>query len=186
MHIAWRHVTAREGFEVAFVRTDADETVVDGQVAACEAGAAWGVRYRIVLDEAWRTRTASVNSVSAAGSVELELETVSPGEWTANGRHVPAVSGCLDVDLEASVLTNAFPVRRLQLAVGAVAAAPAVYVRAPELAVDRLEQTYERLPADGDEERYAYSAPAFDFAAELVYDAAHILTDYPGLAVRVL
>jgi uncharacterized protein len=81
-------------------------------------------------------------------------------------------------------LTNAFPVRRLQLAPGQEAEAPAVYVRALDLRVERLEQRYVRLDDAGSRARYGYRAPRFEFECELVYDEHGLVLDYPGIAVR--
>jgi hypothetical protein len=97
---------------------------------------------------------------------------------------MPQLTGCLDVDLEASACTNAFPVHRLGLEVGQAADAPAVYVRARDLSVERLEQSYKRLPNDGEHSRYHYVAPTFNFRAVLVYDVFGLVLDYPGIAVR--
>jgi uncharacterized protein len=52
------------------------------------------------------------------------------------------------------------------------------------LAVERLEQSYERLPDDDDRQRYRYSAPRFEFSCEPLYDATGLVLDYPGIAVR--
>jgi hypothetical protein len=92
----------------------------------------------------------------------------------------------LDVDLEASVFTNAFPVRRLALAPGQSAEAPAAYVRAPDLRVERLEQSYRRIDDDGAHSRFEYISPQFEFEAVLVYDRYGFVVDYPGIAERVL
>ena len=81
-------------------------------------------------------------------------------------------------------MTNALPVRRMGLPVAARAAAPAAYVRAVGLAVERLEQTYVRAADEASWQRYDYAAPAFDFTARLVYDQAGLVLDYPGIAVR--
>ena len=89
------------------------------------------------------------------------------------------------MDLESSSLTNAFPVHRLGLGVGAEADAPAAYVRALDLSVERLEQRYVRLEDDGSRrERYRYTAPAFGFECQLLYDEYGLVLDYPGIAVR--
>jgi hypothetical protein len=96
----------------------------------------------------------------------------------------PHLDGCLDVDLEASAMTNALPVHRLDLATGERAQAPAAYVRAPDLSVERLEQQYLRMSDRDGHQRYDYSAPAFDFSCQLVYDEAGLVLDYPGIAVR--
>ena len=74
---------------------------------------------------------------------------------------------------------------RLGLAIGEAAEAPAVYVRAPDLAVERLEQRYVRLEDDRNRQRYHYSAPRFDFESRLRYDEHGFVDDYPGIARRV-
>jgi uncharacterized protein len=81
-------------------------------------------------------------------------------------------------------MTNALPVRRMGLPVAAAAAAPAAYVRAAGLAVERLEQTYLRTADEAACQRYDYAAPAFGFGARLVYDESGLVLDYPGIAVR--
>ncbi len=90
----------------------------------------------------------------------------------------------MDVDLESSAVTNALPVHRLQLATGARADAPAAYVPAAGLTVERLDQTYVRVSDDGAHQRYDYAAPAFDFSCRLVYDPSGLVLEYPGIAVR--
>ena len=86
--------------------------------------------------------------------------------------------GCLDVDLEASACTNAFPVNRLGLAAGEQADAPApAYVRAPALEVERLEQSYTRLP--GETRRFDYDALRFDARFVLPFDATGFVVEYP-------
>ena len=81
-------------------------------------------------------------------------------------------------------MTNAFPVRRLALAVGESSPAPAAWVREADLAVAPLEQHYERLADGPDAQRFAYCSPQHDFSAELAYDAGGLVLDYPGIAVR--
>ena len=81
-------------------------------------------------------------------------------------------------------MTNALPVHRMSLPVTARAAAPAAYVRAVGLAVERLEQTYARTPGEATRQCYDYTAPAFDFGCRLVYDESGLVLDYPGIAVR--
>jgi hypothetical protein len=182
---AWRHRHARAGFEVVFLHPDGSGRRVEGATTAVEDGAAWLVRYCITLDSDWTTRSARVFGQSAAGVRETTLEADGAGRWRIDGAAAPVLDGCLDVDLESSALTNAFPVHRLGLEIGEQAQAPAVYVRAVHLAVERLEQRYERLQDDDDRQRYSYSAPRFEFSCELLYDATGLVLDYPGIAVRV-
>jgi uncharacterized protein len=181
---AWRHVVAHEGFEVLFPRRDADGYVFEGRVAGIEEGIPWGFRYEIRVDGSWATRAARLRSRSAEGEHELRLEGDGAGSWTLDGRPAPELDGLVDVDLEGSAFTNALPVKRLRRGVGEGFEAPAVYVRAPDLRVERLEQHYARLPDDGDAMRFDYASPAFGFRAVLLYDASGLVLDYPGIAVR--
>jgi hypothetical protein len=185
MTAAWRHVDARLGFEVLFLRREKDGYFFEGHTTAVEEEEAWAIRYLLAVDSTWATRSAHVVGRSALGPHEVRIEGDGRGEWRVNGTPEPRLAGCLDVDLEASACTNALPVNRLLLESGDRADAPAVYVRAPDLRVERLEQTYARLPNDGERARYDYVAPAFDFRAVLTYDEHGLVVDYPGLAFRV-
>jgi hypothetical protein len=184
---AWRHIDVREAFEVAFLSPSPTGLRIDGHTAALEGGEPFAARYAIQLDRDWRTVRAHLWGRSAGGAYERRLESDGRGGWRVDGAPAPALDGVHDVDLEASALTNAFPVRRMGLAVGDAADAPAAYVRAPDGAVERLEQRYERLP-DGPDggERYAYGAPRFGVSCVLVYAPDGFVADYPGLAERAM
>jgi hypothetical protein len=176
---AWRLVEAHEGFETVFFHREADVVRFEGYSAGVEAGVAWGFRYELEVDAAWATRSARISS---SGGRELRLEGDGAGSWLVDGRPAPHLDGVLDVDLEGSACTNCLPIRRLALAVGERAEAPAAYVRAADLQVDRLAQRYHRL----DSGRYDYSSPDHGFRAVLVYDEHGLVLDYPGIAARAL
>jgi uncharacterized protein len=180
----WLHREARSGFEVAYFRSQEDGWAVDGTTAAVEDTKTWIVTYSIRLDAGWATRSARIMARTAAGLRETLLEVDQTGRWLVDGDPVPHLDGCRDVDLESSAMTNALPVHRLGLAAGRQADAPAAYVRALDLSVDRLEQTYRRIADEGARQRYEYAAPAFDFTSCLVYDESGLVLDYPGVARR--
>jgi hypothetical protein len=182
---AWRHHGTREGFESVFFDADSSGYRLAGHTAAAEAGRAWAVRYVISLDNRWITRTAQVWGRSLDGEREVTIEGDGSGRWRVNGARVPELDGCLEVDLEFSACTNSIPVHRLKLAVDQSADAPAVYVRAFDLGVERLEQHYRRRTDDGDHQCYDHGAPSFDFEARLVYDTAGLVLIYPDIATRV-
>jgi hypothetical protein len=181
---AWHHVGARDGFEVVFIQSGPDGFRFEGETVAIEAAEPWWVHYVIELSSSWFTRQArlSVRSLRAVRAIVLESD--GDGHWLIDGRSQPYLDGCPDVDLESSAVTNTFPVHRLTLEVGQSADAPAAYVRAVDLSVERLDQRYERLPDDASGHRYAYKAPRFDADFVLPYDASGLVTDYPGLARR--
>ncbi|MDO8212305.1 putative glycolipid-binding domain-containing protein [Conexibacter sp. CPCC 206217] len=180
---AWTQRDARDGFEVVFMRADATGLRLEGHVSAVEEGLPHAVRYVIATDARVRTRNARIWGRLPERTYELSVEGDGEGTWTVDGVAAPHLDGVLDVDLEASACTNALPVRRLALSVGEDAPAPAAYVRL-DGAVERLEQGYVRLPHDGAGERYDYTSPRFDFRGLLAYDAAGLILDYPGIAVR--
>ena len=181
---AWQHRDARDGFEVVFMHTDDHGYRLEGVTAAVEDGEGWAVHYWITVDSSWVTRGARASGRSASGRHELTLEADGAGRWRINGQAAPHLDGCLDVDLESSALTNTLPVHRLRLGVGQEADAPAAYVRAADVSVERLEQRYVRLEDGPDGERYGYTAPRFEYEGELRYDEFGLVLDYPGIAVR--
>jgi len=184
---AWRHLEARQGFEVVLFSPATGGARIEGLTSATENGESWSVRYEIVLDAAWRTRTARVEGISSRGAFRRDLQVLERGGWMVDGVPAPHLDGCLDIDLESSACTNTLPVHRLQLSVGDGAATPAAYVRALDLEVERLEQRYSRIAdadADPQSPRFRYSAPAFGFEAVLTYDQSGLILDYPGLATR--
>jgi uncharacterized protein len=181
---AWRHCESRSGFEVVFLSAPPDKHA-EGHTAAVEVAGAWAVHYAIEFDDHWITKSACITGRSAIGKHDVELETDGRGRWRIDGRPAAYLSGCRDVDLEASCLTNALPVHRLGLEVGQAADAPAAYVRASDLGVERLEQRYTRLEDLDGAQRYHYQAPAFEFECELSYDHVGLLLAYPGIGQRV-
>lgn len=183
---AWLHEQARAGFEVVYFHPFEGGIRVDGSTTAVEDGQSWIVDYGIELDAAWRTRSAHIIGRSASGRRSTTVEADGDGRWLVDGEPAPHLDGCHDIDLESSALTNAFPVHRLGLAVSAASDAPAAYVRALDLSVERLEQHYTRIADDGARQRFDYSSPAFDFRCELVYDSHGLVLSYPGIAKRVL
>jgi hypothetical protein len=174
------------GFEVAYFQAVADGWHIDGTTTALEDAQTWVVSYSIELNAAWATRSARITARNAAlGPRQTLLESDGAGHWRIDGERAPHLDGCADVDLESSAMTNALPVHRLQLPSGAKnQSAPAAYVRALDLSVERLEQTYQRVANMATHQQYDYAAPAFDFTCRLVYDETGLVLDYPGIAVR--
>lgn len=172
---AWRFVDAVDGFEVVY----AEPGRLRGHTSAVEDGEAYAVSYEITLDDHWRTREVRVSSDTVEGTRRTLLRSDGEGRWSVDGQPAPHLDGLIDVDLEASACTNTLPVHRLALPVDEKVVASAVYVRAVDLEVRRLDQTYRRL----DSHRFDYTSEG-DFRAVLVYDDAGLIVDYPGIAVR--
>jgi hypothetical protein len=172
----WRFGEAVDGFEVVYLAP----RLLRGYTSAIEDGRPYAVRYEITLDEHWRTREAHVRSDTVEGHRSTVLVADGHGHWTVDGVAAPHLDGLLDVDLEASACTNTLPIHRLVLLDGEAVPAPAVYVRALDLSVTRLDQTYRRVG----NRRFDYSSDGGAFRAVLEYDDAGLIVDYPGIAVR--
>lgn len=176
---AWRFVEAVTGFEVVYFQPTSDGTRIRGHASAVEDGRPYAVHYEIAVDARWHTREAHVRTDTVELTRSVSLLSDGEGRWTIDGAPAPHLDGLYDVDLEASAYTNALPVHRMDLPQDEVVTASAVYVQALALEVRRLDQTYRRL----DDRRFDYTSEG-GFEALLVYDAAGLVLDYPGIAAR--
>ena len=161
---AFKHHTAREGYRGRIRRAEP----LRGPVDRRRGGAA----VRAPLRDRGRRRVAhAARGGDRTSRAAVVLESDGEGHWRVNERSRPDLDGCVDVDLEGSAFTNAFPVAR-----GATDA-PAAWVRL-DLSVERLEQTYARAG----ERTYDYESPGF--RSRLVFGADGIVVEYPGIATR--
>ena len=182
---AWEHREARSGFEVVFLRPDEDGCQHRGPHGGGRGRRGVGRRLRHLprprLGDQKRAGVGPRGPRAGASCVSRWCAPVAG--WSTASRPRSSTAASTSTSSPPS-LTNAFPVHHLGLEVGQAAEAPAAYVRALDLAVERLEQRYLRLDDEGDLRRYHYTSPAFDFECELVYDASGLVLDYPGIAVR--
>jgi hypothetical protein len=148
---------------------------LEGAAVFAEGGAPVALSYEVV-GEARSTTSGRVTGFHGDRPVDVRVERRGD-DWLLDGRRVPGVRGCTDLDLAFTPATNRIPLRRLALAVGAEADAPAAWLRFPELDLMRLDQHYRRL----ERSRFAYRAPALDFAATIEVDERLVALDYPPL-----
>lgn len=164
------------GFEHLRLGPDPDGVAADAWLVRLLPGGPLRLRYRVHCDPAWRCRALRVE-IEGGGAPPVDLRGDGRGRWTtAAGQPLPALDGCLDVDLNATPFTNTLPIRRLDLAPGRTAELGVVYVRAPELSVARDAQRYTRL----DRRRWRYEAVDRTFTVELAVDEDGLVLDYPG------
>jgi uncharacterized protein len=168
------------GVEHVRVVVGADTVLVDGVQARRGDGEERRLLYLLRCDEAWRVRELHVEAPEDDTSVSLRGD--GAGNWTdRSGTALPALQGCVDVDLLAVAFTNTLPVRRLELAVGEAATIAVAFVRVPSMEVVRAEQRYTRLDAT----TYRYEGLASGFRADLRLDGEGLVVEYPGLARRL-
>lgn len=131
------------------------------------------VRYEVLTDRRWRTRRATVTGFIGQRPLDLRLAPTAAG-WSLDGvvqrgLHHP------DLDLGFTPATNLIPVRRLRLAVGQRAEAPAAYLEFPRLRLVELPQSYHRL----DRTRYDYRSPAAGYRGILTVSPVGAVVAYP-------
>ena len=181
---AFVHEGVRAGFEIVTIRRDGSGAYrLRGATTAVENGADWSVSYEIEVDDRWRTRSAKVTGL-AGGDVVQRTVQVRDGHWFIDGVVRPDLDGCVDLDLESSVVTNTLPIHRLQFSDGAAHDVPAAFVHAVGLEVGRIDQTYRYTHSSSSGHVFAYASRSFDFSCELTYDESGLVRGYPGVARR--
>jgi hypothetical protein len=152
---------------------------ISGVVIAQEGEAEFGLSYRLKLDALWRTRKAHLRTTS--GHV-LHLESDGQGHWQENGKDQPALQGCIDVDIQATPLTNTLPIRRLDLEAGESMEVRLCYITVPDLTAAPSDQRYTALEAGS---LYRFESLESGFTADLPVDEDGFVLDYPGLFRRL-
>jgi hypothetical protein len=169
------------GLEDLRLTVDADGVRADGLIIGVADDGPYRLRYSVRCDAGWRVREARVVRLDRAVA-PIVLRANGAGRWmTGEGDPLPALAGCIDIDLAGSPFTNTLPIRRLGLADGESRDLTMAYIRVPELTVTPDPQRYTRLAAD----RYLYESRDSDFCAELPLDEHGLVRDYPGLFRRV-
>jgi hypothetical protein len=183
-HVMWQAWTG-VGLESCRVAAGGDGIRVESVALGVEAGKPWAVRYALRCDTGWRTRELSVASLDGDGAA-LRLTGDGTGRWAdAGGEWLPALEGCLDVDLTSTAFTNTLPIRRLGLVPGQGEELTFVYITVPGLTVSVSRQRYQCLRRAADGARYRFDVPATGFTADIDMDGDSLVVTYPGVARRV-
>ena len=173
--IVWRRLDL-PGTEVLRLGVTAAEVTAASTVISVARGAPFELRYQVTCDGGWRLRGAQLALTLGAEERTLRLRVDAAGRWThADGRPLPELAGCIDLDIAWSPFTNTLPIRRLKLAVA--------FVAVPELLVTLARQTYTHVADSGDDAYYLYES-ASGFHAVLRSDREGVVLDYPGFFKR--
>jgi hypothetical protein len=182
-HVYWEPWT-EPGLEHLHLRLGREGVRADGVALRLVKMSPVRARYEIHCDAAWRVREVTVRTLdSPERSIVLRAD--GEGVWNdAGGAPVPALEGCVDVDVSVTPFTNTLPIRRLELAPGQAATLRMAYVRVPGLTFEAVEQRYTCLERGAAGGRYRYEGLDTGFTAELPVDADGLVLDYPGLSRR--
>jgi len=163
-----------EGLEHAEIRPVGGGLLVESAVV----GRGFALAYRLLLTADWTLTAADVSTMDGR---RASLRATGSGAWLdADGRPLPALDGCVDIDIEATPLTNTLPIRRLPFGPGEARDLALIHVSAPSLAVSVARQRYARTGRG-----YRFESLDSDFAVDLPVDEDGFVLDYPGLFRRV-
>lgn len=176
--VIWAPVRA-VGFEHCRVTESPEGAQAEGLVIGVHEDAAFRARYGVACDPQWRVRAVRID-VEGRGSLELEAD---DGRWQSGGRHVPALDGCVDVDLSITPFTNTLPIRRLALAPHESREVQVAYVDVPSLRLGVATQRYTCLLRRDDGTMHRYESGRF--AADLTCDAHGLVIEYPRAFTRI-
>jgi hypothetical protein len=74
--------------------------------------------------------------------LDFRVTRTPSGGWSLNGRVVPGLDGCVDLDFGFTPATNLVPARRVALEVGQDADVPVAWLEVPDGTLTPLHQRY--------------------------------------------
>ena len=142
----------------------------------------YAARYRIALDQRWRTHRVDVEIVGTGARRVLQGD--GQGHWADDdGNGLPILDGAIDPDLAITPFTNTLPIRRLGERPAGSTDIFTAWMAFPDLTVQRDPQRYTCLEP---KRRWLYESRDSDFRRQLEIDDDGLVTTYPGLFRRVL
>jgi hypothetical protein len=177
--ILWRRLDA-PGHEAVRLTREADRWRLAGSAVFAYETRPCRLDYVVTCDARWHTLSAKVSGWVGDATVDVEVTADAARTWRLNGVDCPAVAGCIDVDLNFSPATNTLPIRRLDLALGHESAVRAAWLRFPGFTLEPLAQLYRRTS----DASYRYESDGGRFTADVVVNAAGLVTRYPGLWIE--
>jgi hypothetical protein len=175
--VLWRELDT-PGHDACRLETRDGAWRLDGAaVFRDERGRPARLAYQVEADAAWRTRRGRVQGWLGAQAVELDIARTADGGWTLNGAPAAGLEGMVDLDLGFTPATNLLPLRRLALADGQTADAPAAWLDPAAGTLVVLPQRYTRRSATV----YWYESSGGGYAGVLEVEPTGFIRRYPGL-----
>jgi hypothetical protein len=174
--IIWQRLDA-PGHDTCGLWSIAGGWRLEGTASFVHDGVPCHLAYVADCDDEWHALAALVVGWIGSREVEAAIRPTPRDGWQLNGREQTTARGLLDIDLGFTPATNLIQLRRLALPVGGATDAPAVYLRFPDMELDRLEQHYARVAAN----EYDYAAPETGYSGRLEVHDNGFVTAYPGI-----
>jgi hypothetical protein len=174
------------GLEHLHLRQNDEGVSVDSVVIGMQQNSPFRVWYAIHTDGNWKVQRCTLRLLGDSHQ-EITLQTDSTNRWTdAASTPLPALDGCVDVDITVTPFTNTLPIRRLALKPGQSIDIVVAYIAVPELKVRPAPQRYTCLESSTEGGIYRYESLTSSFTRDLRVDAQGLVIDYPGLWKRII
>lgn len=179
--LVWRRILDNGSMEFANAAPWGGGFELTGTIVAVHEREPLEVKYRLQCGPDWSTRAVSIEQRRGFQRSALSLAVDDAGAWSDSRGKLDSLTGCLDVDLELSPITNSLPINRLNLGVGQVEEIAVVWVRFPTLEIVHARQSYERLS----DRTYRYRSLGSGFTADIDVDESGLTIRYEGIWERV-
>ncbi len=169
------------GLEYLVLIQNDDNIEVDSTIIGYEYKTPFRLHYQIQCDAHYQLQKVILD---LAGRSPLTLITNDKVQWfDKDNQPLHALDGCVDIDISATPFTNTLPIRRLEWQPGQSRLLDMVYIKIPELTIERVTQQYTCLEKDEQTSIFEYRQP--DFSAILPIDADGFVQNYPKLFRRL-
>ena len=115
--IIWRRLD-KPGHEFARLFFNHSNWHLDGTAVFKHDQRPCRLDYHLKCDTQWQTLSEKVAGWVGERAIQVEISVDAHRRWMLNAQECPEVTGCTDLDLNFSPLTNLLPIRRLNLALG--------------------------------------------------------------------
>ena len=138
------------------------------------------IDYYIKTNHNWETVFFEIKSRHSNQIQMIRFEGDGRGNWISEDKKVGQFSGCIDIDIPLTPLTNSLPINRLNLAQNQTQEIQVIYLDLLEQQIRPVRQKYIRLS----NLEYHYENVPNDFEAKIQVDESGFVVDYPSLFVR--
>jgi hypothetical protein len=173
------------GLEHLHLRQNDEGIHVDSVVIGIHQNIPFRAWYEIHVDRDWKVQHCTLRILGDSHQ-QITLQADSENHWTdAAATALPALDGCIDVDISITPFTNTLPIRRLSLNPGQSVDIVVAYIAVPELEVRPVPQRYTCLESSAAGGLYRYESLTSGFTRDLRVDAQGLVIDYPGIWKRI-
>lgn len=167
-----------------------DEHILRGTVELLLEHVPIMVRYEIVCDRGWKTRSVRISQqTSEQENRYLDLRINQDQIWrkqsdglsSYSSTVIEFASGFYDIDLQITPATNSLPINRCGLNEGDSQQIQVLWIGFPSLTLEQQEQRYSKI----DDRLYRFEIPSIDFEKRLLVDELGLVIDYESLWYRL-